>query len=193
MKQEEGLSEIVILIDVTFLNTVVADIKNNFESILQRPLRNIDISDLLVYLALDAGIRGENKSIQVVFVYDNLNKSLLYSYPSDLESELNSVAFTDKLGEFILNSYEPKLSFTRSDLYLEFLKVFMDAEEVKKCILISSDEEYGNDLFNILSNFKNKDIVQFRVSEPEKKLPYNWEVLAYPIMQALGIKGNELN
>lgn len=193
MKQEEGLSEIVILIDVTFLNTVIADIKNNFESILQRPLRDIDISDLLVYLALDAGIRGENKSIQVVFVYDNLNKSLLHSYPSDLESELNSVAFTDKLGEFVLNSYEPKLSFTRSDLYLEFLKVFMDAEEVKKCILISSDEEYGNDLFNILSNIKNKDIVQFRISEPEKKLPYNWEVLAYPIMQALGIKGNELN
>ena len=43
-----------------------------------------------------------------------------------------------------------------------------------------------------LSKVKEKEIIQFRVDESEETIEYQWEMLAYPLMQALGIKGDEL-
>ena len=56
MDKKIKLPEIVMLIDAAFLNYVVSDLKSYFEKILNRPLREIDLSLLTTYLALDAGI-----------------------------------------------------------------------------------------------------------------------------------------
>ena len=45
---------------------------------------------------------------------------------------------------------------------------------------------------DILNKVDGKEIIQFRMNEPEYRTSYRWEMLAYPIMQALGIKGEEL-
>ena len=64
---------------------------------------------------------------------------------------------------------------------------------MRQLILVSFNEEYGDKVMNRLKKIKNKKTIQFRMNEPEE-LPegHQWEMLAYPLMQALGIRGEEL-
>ena len=146
MDKKIKLPEIVMLIDAAFLNYVVSDLKRYFEKMLNRPLREIDLSLLTTYLALDAGIsEGDNKA-QLLFVYDKDSSKLLFCKPADL----------------------------------------------KKLIVISFNEEYGDKVRIALNAVKEKEVIQFRMSEPDGVVEYHWEMLAFPLMQALGIKGDEL-
>lgn len=193
MANEIKMSEIVMLIDTSFLNFVITDLKKNFERMLQRSLQEINLADLMVYTALDAKITPEdNREIEVLFIYDELSKKLLYTHPSDLVKELDGVAFKDRLGEFSFYSFQPAEMVSRQELYLESLKVLADAKEVKKLIVISFNEEYEEAVNEILQKAQGKEIVQFRMNEPENPIDYTWEMLAFPIMQALGIKGEEV-
>lgn len=192
MKQAVVQSDTVILIDAAFLNLVVEDVKKNFERMLNRPLRSVDVRDLIIYLALDAGVRDGDNKVQVLFVYDKDSMLLKHCIPSDLAVKLNDVAFNDSLGEFAFNSYQPEQLISREELYLEFLRVLLDAKEVKRMILVSFNEEYGDKVMKILKDTKDKELIQFRMDEPECQVSFRWEILAYPVMQALGIKGDEL-
>ena len=81
---------------------------------------------------------------------------------------------------------------TREELFLDLLQIVLDSADVKKLIVLSFNEEYGNKVTAVLNKVKEKEIIQFRVDEPEETIEYQWEMLAYPLMQALGIKGDEL-
>ena len=178
MDKKIKLPEIVMLIDAAFLNYVVSDLKSYFEKILNRPLREIDLSLLTTYLALDAGIsEGDNKA-QLLFVYDKDSSKLLFCKPADLKEELNGVAFSSQFGEFSFAGVPCEEMVTR--------------EDVKKLIVISFNEEYGDKVRTALNAVKEKEVIQFRMSEPDGVVEYHWEMLAFPLMQALGIKGDEL-
>lgn len=192
MKEENFTADLFMLIDVSYLNPIIGSLKNYFESTIGRPLQDMDISDLLVYLALDSGLRGKGNNVQVAFVYDEENSHLQHCVPSDLVQELNNVAFDDELGQFTLNTYQPELVVGREALYLEFLRALLTEKGIKKYVLISA-EEYSDELVEILKEGENKDILQFRLRESEQELPFQYEILAFPVMQALGIKGSELN
>ena len=43
-----------------------------------------------------------------------------------------------------------------------------------------------------LHEVKGKEIIQFRMNEPEVQVEYKWDMLAFPVMQALGIRAEEL-
>ena len=178
MDKKIKLPEIVMLIDAAFLNYVVSDLKSYFEKILNRPLREIDLSLLTTYLALDAGIsEGDNKA-QLLFVYD--------------KEELNGVAFSSQFGEFSFAGVPCEEMVTREELFLDLLGIVSDSADVKKLIVISFNEEYGDKVRTALNAVKEKEVIQFRMSEPDGVVEYHWEMLAFPLMQALGIKGDEL-
>ncbi len=102
MDKKIKLPEIVMLIDAAFLNYVVSDLKSYFEKILNRPLREIDLSLLTTYLALDAGIsEGDNKA-QLLFVYDKDSSKICCFANGRSKEELNGVAFSSQFGEFSL-------------------------------------------------------------------------------------------
>jgi hypothetical protein len=63
---------------------------------------------------------------------------------------------------------------------------------VKRIIVLSFNEEYGDKVSDILKDIKEREVIQFRMNEPEDEINYRWEMLAYPVMQALGIRGDEL-
>ena len=50
----------------------------------------------------------------------------------------------------------------------------------------------GKKVSDALHEVKGKEIIQFRMNEPEVQVEYKWDMLAFPIMQALGIKAEEL-
>ena len=192
MEEDIKMAETVMLVDASFLNFVTEDIKKNFERMLNRELQEIDLSHLFTYIALDAGISEGKNEMQIFFIYDADSSHLVHTQPSDLTSELNNVAFSNEFGEFCFNTFQPENMASREELYLESLKVLVDTEEVKRVIVLSFNEQYGEKVHKILKKVEEKELVQFRMNEPEYETSYRWEMLAYPLMQALGIRGDEL-
>ena len=81
---------------------------------------------------------------------------------------------------------------SREDLFLDLLSIVSDSADVKRMIVISFNEEYGKKVTDALHEVKGKEVIQFRMNEPELPVDYKWDMLAFPVMQALGIKGEEL-
>ena len=129
MDKKIKLPEIVMLIDAAFLNYVISDLKSYFEKMLNRPLREIDLSLLTTYLVLDAGIsEGDNKA-QLLFVYDKDSSKLLFCKPADLKEELNGVAFSSQFGEFSFAGVPCEEMVTREELFLDLLGI-VSAEDL---------------------------------------------------------------
>lgn len=183
----------VLLIDATFLNLVVTDLKKYFEKTLMRELQEIDLSELVTYIVLDAGMVVGDNQIQILMVYDKDSAQLSNCRPSDLSAELNGVAFKSQFGEFSFASVPCEEMVSREELYLDLLSIVLDSADVERLILVSFNEEYGDKVMERLKGVKNKETIQFRMNEPEESIEgYQWEMLAYPVMQALGIRGEEL-
>lgn len=191
-KPQIKLSETVVLIDAAFLNFVITDMKGYFEKTLQRSLQEIDLSMLTTYLTLDAGITEGKNEVQFLFVYDKASSRLVYCQPSDLSQKLNGVAFQSQYGEYSFASVPSEGMVSREDLFLDLLSIVSDSADVKKMIVVSFNEEYGKRVTDALRVVKGKEIIQFRMNEPESPVEYKWEMLAFPVMQALGIKAEEL-
>lgn len=191
-KPQIKLSETVVLIDAAFLNFVITDMKGYFEKTLQRSLQEIDLSILTTYLTLDAGITEGKNEVQFLFVYDKQSSRLAYCQPSDLEKELNGVAFQSPYGEYSFASVPSEGMVSREDLYVDMLHIVADSADVKKMIVVSFNEEYGQRVTDALREVKGKEIIQFRMNEPESPVDYKWDMLAFPVMQALGIRADEL-
>lgn len=192
MSEQIKLSENVMLIDVAFLNFVVTDLKKYFEQVLKRPLQEINLTGLVSYLALDAGIEEGANEVQLLMVYDRESSELQHCSPSDLKEELNGVAFKNQIAEFAFAGVPCEEMVTREELFLDLLNIVTDSTDVKKLIVVSFNEEYGQPVSDALKRAKGKEIIQFRMNEPEENTEYRWEMLAYPVMQSLGIRGDEL-
>ena len=191
-KPQIKLSETVVLIDAAFLNFVITDMKGYFEKTLQRSLQEIDLSMLTTYLTLDAGITEGKNEVQFLFVYDKDSSHLVHCHPSDLEKELNGVAFQSPYGEYSFASVPSEGMVSREELFLDLLAIVSDSADVKRMIVVSFNEEYGKKVTDALHEVKGKEIIQFRMNEPEASVEYKWDMLAFPVMQALGIRANEL-
>ena len=191
-KPQIKLSETVVLIDAAFVNFVITDMKRYFEETLQRSLQEIDLSMLTTYLTLDAGIAEGKNEVQFLFVYDKESGNLVHCQPSDLEKELNGVAFQSPYGEYSFASVPSEGMVSREDLFLDLLSIVADSADVKKMIMVSFNEEYGKKVTDALNEVQGKEIVQFRMNEPDTPVAYKWDMLAFPVMQALGIRADEL-
>ena len=191
-KPQIKLSETVVLIDAAFLNFVITDMKGYFEKTLQRSLQEIDLSMLTTYLTLDAGITEGKNEVQFIFVYDKDSSHLVHCHPSDLEKELNGVAFQSPYGEYSFASVPSEGMVSREELFLDLLAIVSDSADVKRMIVVSFNEEYGKKVTDALHEVKGKEIIQFRMNEPEASVEYKWDMLAFPVMQALGIRADEL-
>ncbi len=192
MDNKIKLAENVMLIDAAFLNFVVNDLKRHFERMLNRSLQQMDLTELVTYLALDCGLVEGDNEIQLLLVYDKDSSSLQHITPSDLKKELDGVAFRNSFGEFSFTGVPSEEMVPRADLFIDLLNIVADSKQVKRLAVVSFNEEYGNRVTGVLTKIKDKAVVQFRMNEPETPVDYRWEILAYPLMQALGIKGDEL-
>lgn len=191
-KPQIKLAETVVLIDAAFLNFVITDMKGYFESTLQRSLQTIDLSMLTTYLTLDAGIAQGANEVQFLFVYDKDSSELLHCQPSDLKEALNGVAFQSPYGEYSFASVPSEGIVSREDLFFDLLSIITDSADVKRMIIISFNEEYGKKITDALNEVEGKEVIQFRMDEPETPVNYKWDMLAFPMMRALGIKAEEL-
>ena len=191
-KPQIKLTETVVLVDTSYLNFVVSYMKGFYEKVLGRVLQDMDVSIWATCLTLDAGIKEGANDIQFLFVYDNTHPSLVHAIPSDLTKDLNGVAFRCPYGEYSFASVPTEGMVTREELFLDLLSIVADSADVKRILVVGFQEEYGEKLVAALNEIKGKDVIQFLIGAPASADNYRWDTLAYPVMQALGIRGDEI-
>lgn len=186
------LSETVVLVDAAFLNFVIKETKVYFEKVLKRSLQEIDVTELAICITLDAGLKEGNNAVQFYIVYDEKSKQLLHCTPSDLTEELNGVGFQSPFGEYAFAGVPSEGMVSRENLYLNLLSILADSSDVKRLIVVSFDEEYGEKVIDLLNEVEDKEIFQLRMSDPEKEVNYEWNILGFSIMHSLGVTADDL-
>lgn len=193
MEEKKQPADSAILIDACFLEMLTSDFKKNFERILGRELNVVDLSELLTYIALDGGITPGDNEIDVLFIYNSEQPAFSTCVPAKLDTELNNVAFKNSIGEFTCRTFPNERIVSTDDMFVDSLQIIADAKEVKRLIVVGFNEQYGDKIEEVLDKTEGKIIVQFRMDQPQEKKRYATEIIAYPVMKALGIKGEELN
>ena len=193
MEQKIQFATNVVLIDASYVNQVVGDMRAHFSSVLNRELPQADLACLLECMCLDAGMRGTENPIQVIFIYDSKLPKFTACVPSDLDKELHNVAFKGNLGEFSIYSFQPSEMATREDLFIESLQLLGECKETKRIMAVPDEVEYGNKLEKYIKEMKDKEqITVFGMNPPASKELFDFQILGFAILQALGVRPDEL-
>ncbi len=193
INKELKFADKVILMDAAYINKVAADLSRHFAPMVGRTLPKADLSVFLECVAMDAGIKPGQHTFQVLLVYDKKQVRMDAFQPGDLKKELNDVAFQSELGEFQLNTFEPSDMATREEFFLESVKLVADAKEVKRLVVIPNEMEYGDHLPEIFEKVDGKEAVHvLSMNPPAKEGAYQWETMGYAVLQALGIRPDEI-
>ena len=190
---ELKFAEKVILIDAIYINKVTTDLRQHFSQVIGRELPKADLPIFLECVAMDAAIQPGDHTLQVLFVYEKGWAKMDVFNPGDLKKELNDVAFKSQLGEFQLNAFEPSDMADRETFFLESVKLIADAKEVKHLVVIPSETEYGDKLPEIFEKVDGKESIHvLGMNPPAPSKSFQWEMLGYAVLQALGIRSDEI-
>ena len=190
---ELKFAEKVILIDTAYINKVTKDLSQHFGQVIGRELPKADLAIFLECVAIDAAIQPGGNVLQVLFLYDKNESKMDAFNPSDLKKELNDVAFKSQLGEFQLNAFEPSEMADKETFFLESVRLIADAKEVKHLVVVPSESEYGDKLPEIFDKVDGKESIHvLGMNPPVSSDKYQWEMLGYAVLQALGIRSDEI-
>ena len=193
INNELKFAEKVILIDTSYINKVTADLSQHFGQMIGRERPKADLPIFLECVAMDAAIQPGENVLQVLLVYDKEHAKMDAFNPGDLKKELNDVAFKSQLGEFQLNTFEPSDMADREAFFLEAVKLVADAKEVKHLVVVPSETEYGDKLPEILEKVDGKESIHVLGMNPlAPSKAFRWEMMGYAVLQALGIRSDEL-
>ena len=193
INNELKFAEKVILIDASYINKVTGDLSQHFSQMIRRELPKADLSIFLECVAMDAAIQPGENVLQVLLVYDKEHAKIDAFNPSDLKKELNDVAFKSQLGEFQLNTFEPSDMADREAFFLEAVKLVADAKEVKHLVVVPSETEYGDKLPEIFEKVDGKESIHVLGMNPlAPSKAFRWEMMGYAVLQALGIRSDEI-
>ena len=193
INNELKFAEKVILIDAAYINKVTKDLSQHFGQVIGRELPKADLPIFLECVAMDAAIQPGDNVLQVLFVYDKNESKMDAFNPGDLKKELNDVAFKSQLGEFQLNTFEPSDMANKEAFFLESVRLIADAKEVKHLVVVPSESEYGDKLPEIFEKVDGKESIHvLGMNPPAPSDKYQWEMLGYAVLQALGIRSDEI-
>jgi len=197
---QEKWSENVIIVDADYIDNVAFNLIVNFERMLMRKLPKADMARWIDCVALDGGVRpmenrnSENVETQVVLIHEKLYEKMDNFSPANYEKELNGKAFKDNLGEFVLNAYAVESITSKDDFLLDAVQVVAEQKEVKR-IMVIPDAENGNiysRLRQVLHNSDDDKRITLFAMQPMAGGNFRQEILGYSLMQALGIRSDEL-
>jgi hypothetical protein len=193
INNELKFAEKVILIDAAYINKVTKDLSQHFGQLIGRELPKADLPIFLECVAMDAAIQPGENVLQVLFVYDENQTKIDAFNPSDLKKELNDVAFKSQLGEFQLNTFEPSDMADKEAFFLESVRLVADAKEVKHLVVVPDEMEYGDKLPEIFDKVDGKESIHVLGMNPlASSDKYHWEMMGYAVLQALGIRSDEI-
>ena len=191
---EVNWSENVILVDADHIDKVAFDLTVNFERMIGRRIPKADLAKWIDCVALDGGLRPkEGQQTQVIFIHSAQKTAFDNFVPSALTSEIDGQAFSDNLGEFVLEVHAVEDIADADSLFTEALQVICSQPEVRRIIVVTGDLIY-NKVREILRRTDDPHRhVTVLTMQPEAGGPFRQELLGYSLMSALGIRSEELS
>lgn len=187
-------SENVILVDADYVDSVAFDLTVNFERMIGRRIPKADMARWIDCVALDGGIREGSHETQVVLIHGKRRTQMENFAPGDYAGELDGKAFRDTLGEFRLSALPVEDDVTTAaDLFIESLEVISNSKEVKRIMVIPDAEKIYDRVRETLRRVddEEKRITVFAM-QPMTGGNFRQEILGYSLMQALGIRADEI-
>lgn len=181
----------MIIVDADHADRVAFDLIVNFERMLERPLPNADLPRWIDCMALDGGVTEGDDVTQVALVHGKGKTRMEYFTPGDLHDELNGQAFRDHLGEFILNAFSEESIISREDLLLDILHLALNSDNVKRIVLVPDDESVPR-VRQALRRVPDNKRVTLLTMQPVGGGDFRSDLLGYSLMNALGIRSDEL-
>ena len=187
--------ENIIIADADFIDRVAFDLIVNFERIIGRRIPPADMARWIDCIALDGGLReGDNKT-QVVLIHRKETKELENFMPSDIAADLHEKAFKDHLGEFSICCLPIEDMVDEQEFFLDVVGTVCKQKEVRRVMIIPDTEKdtLYDDLRETLRRLDNDDkrITVFSM-QPMQGGNFRQEILGYSLMNAMGIKADEI-
>lgn len=184
-------NETVIVVQADYADRLAFDLTVNFERMLGRRIPKADLAQWLVCLALDGGLTPGGHTVNVILIHGKEHARLENFSPAVYEQEIDGQAFTDPhLGEFLLNALPVEKLVDGSDYFGQVAETLLNAAEVKRIVLVPDVEDIPA-LRPLLSRTEGKEVTLLSM-EPMTLRGARHEIVGYSLMNALGIKGEEL-
>lgn len=187
-------SENVIIVDADYVDRVAFDLIVNFERMIGRRIPKADLAKWIDCVALDGGLREGEHDTQVVLIHDKKQAALDNFMPANYDDELNGKAFKDHLGEFTVSSFPVEDITTASDFFLDTVAMVCAQKEVKRVMIVPDAENrvlYA-DLRHTLQRVDDEKRITVFAMQPMEGGNFRQEILGYSLMNALGIRAEEL-
>lgn len=184
-------SETVVLVDADYLDRVAFDLIVNFERMLERRVQPADLARWLDCAVLDGGLRPGPNEVQALFLHGREREAFENFVPARYADELDGKAFRDNLGEFTLHSFAVEDIVSTADFYVQSLETLLAAPAVKRLVLVPDMDAYGAQVRHALAASQGKETTLLAMS-PQPGGGFAQEILGYSLMNALGIRSDEL-
>lgn len=192
--ENSKLSPNVILADADYIDKVAFDLSVNFERMLGRRIPPADMARWIDCVALDGGIREGDNDVQVILVHERTTSVLENFSPLSLDDDLNGKAFKDHLGEFCISSIAVEDEMVdKEHLFCDSLMHVCSQPEVKRVMVIPNGETYYDGVRHALKDADDEKRITVFAMQPMPCGNFRQEILGYSLMNALGIKGEEVS
>lgn len=188
----------IILVDGDYVDNAAFNLIVNFERMIGRRIQKADTARWIDCIALDGGMREGRDSggeTQVIFIHSKEKTALDNFNPGSYETDLNAKAFKDTLGEFIISSYPVEEVVKHDDFFLDVLKTVVNHKDVHRVMAVPNAEHapLWEEIRHALRDIddEEKRITLFAM-QPLSGGNFKQEILGYSLMNALGIKGDEI-
>lgn len=187
-------SENVVIVDADYVDRVAFDLIVNFERMIGRRIHKADLAKWIDCVALDGGLREGEHDTQVVLIHDKKQAALDNFVPASYDDELNGKAFKDHLGEFTVSSFPVEDITTATDFFLDTVAMVCAQKEVKRVMIILDAENRAlyADLRHTLQRVDDEKRITVFAMQPMEGGNFRQEILGYSLMNALGIRAEEL-
>lgn len=188
--------ENLIVADADYIDHVALLLSVDFERMLGRQVGAADLARWLVCVALDGGLRPGNNETQVALIHNKQTAKLDNFVPSVLAEELNGKAFRDEqLGEFAINTVAVESMTTKDEVITDLVGEAIGHPEVKRVMVVPDGEEGDSwdmlrQLLHQVAN-ESKHVTLFAM-QPMAGGNFRQEMLGYSMLQALGIKADDI-
>ena len=194
INSEAQWSENIIIADADYVDSVTFDLIVNFERMIGRRIPVADLARWIDCVALDGGIREGEHQTQVVLIHRKDRKGMENFMPSDYESDLNGKAFKDHLGEFMLSSLPIEEIVDETDFLMEIVQAACEQPNVKRVMIVPNFEKDGlyDRMRHVLQQVDDDKRITVFAMQPLSGGNFRQEILGYSLMNALGIKSEEI-
>ena len=94
---------------------------------------------------------------------------------------------------FALYAFQPSDLATREELFIESLQLAGEFKEMQCLAAVADEDGYGNRLKEVIGEMKCRNkLTVFGMNPPAYEASHRFEMLGFAILQALGIRSEEL-